>query len=171
MVIQKGDVFECIKDVVMEDNDEIAYEKGKQYRSDQDDCITNESGDINHYWNNVDYTKDHFRKINPNDKYCQKEGIKETEGKLNYELDFEFITQMAERMSANKGKYKPYNWKKQHNIEDLKQALFRHVIEVMNGNYDDDDVERAHFASISLNSMMINYQLKTYKNGKDMSDI
>ena len=38
MVIKKGDYFECIK--------------GKQYRSDQDDCITNESGDINHYWNN-----------------------------------------------------------------------------------------------------------------------
>ena len=30
---------------------------------------------------------------------------KETEGKLFYELDFEFITQMAERMASNKGKY------------------------------------------------------------------
>ena len=36
---------------------------------------------------------------------------KETEGKLHYELDFEFITQMAERMASNKkeGKYSMYN--------------------------------------------------------------
>ena len=44
---------------------------------------------------------------------------KETEGKLFYELDFEFITQMAERMASNKGKYEPYNWQKLDNIEDI----------------------------------------------------
>ena len=71
---------------------------------------------------------------------------KETVGKLFYELDFEFITQMAERMASNKGKYEPYNWQKLDNIDDLKQSLFRHVLEVMNGNYQDDNREigRAH---------------------------
>ena len=34
---------------------------------------------------------------------------KEKEGKLFYELDWDFITQMAERMASNKGKYEPYN--------------------------------------------------------------
>ena len=29
------------------------------------------------------------------------EGTKESDGKLNYELDFEFIAQMAEKMSLN----------------------------------------------------------------------
>ena len=88
------------------------------------------------------------------------QGVKETEGKLNYELDWEFIEQMAERMSQNKGKYKPYNWKRPMEIEKLKQSLFRHVIEVMKGNYSDDGREFGHFESIALNSMMINYQLK-----------
>ena len=87
-------------------------------------------------------------------------GKKETEGKLNYELDWEFIEQMAERMSQNKGKYKPYNWKRPMEIEKLKQSLFRHVVEVMKGNYSDDGREFGHFESIALNSMMINYQLK-----------
>jgi hypothetical protein len=88
------------------------------------------------------------------------EGVKETEGKLNYELDWEFIQQLAERMSHNKGKYEPYNWTKPMDVEKLKQSLFRHVIEVMKGNYSDDGREFGHWESIALNSMMINYQLK-----------
>ena len=163
MVIKEGDYFECIKDVIMEADGEIAYIKGKQYQSVQDDCITNELGGINHYWNNVTYTEDHFKKINPNDK-CQKEGIKETEGKLNYELDFEFIQSIAERMSKNKDKYPPYNWKKPLDPESLKQALFRHVVEIMKGNYQDDGRDYGHFESIALNAMMIVYQLKNNKN-------
>ena len=85
---------------------------------------------------------------------------KETEGKLFYELDFEFITQMAERMASNKGKYEPYNWQKLDNIDDLKQSLFRHVLEVMNGNYKDDNREFGHLEAVAINAMFINYQLK-----------
>lgn len=91
------------------------------------------------------------------------EGIKETEGKLNYELDWDFIQQIAERMSQNKGKYEPYNWTKPMDVEKLKQSLFRHVIEVMKGNYLDDGREFGHLESIALNAMMINYQLKNNK--------
>ena len=85
---------------------------------------------------------------------------KETEGKLHYELDFEFITQMAERMASNKGKYEPYNWQKLDNIADLKQSLFRHVLEIMNGNYKDDNREFGHLEAVAINAMFINYQLK-----------
>ena len=91
------------------------------------------------------------------------EGVKETEGKLNYELDWEFIQQLAERMNQNKGKYEPYNWTKPMDVEKLKQSLFRHVIEVMKGNYLDDGREFGHLESIALNAMMINYQLKNNK--------
>ena len=88
---------------------------------------------------------------------------KETEGKLHYELDFEFITQMAERMASNKGKYEPYNWQKLDNIADLKQSLFRHVLEIMNGNYKDDNREFGHLEAVAINAMFINYQLKRNK--------
>lgn len=89
-----------------------------------------------------------------------KIGAKESEGKLNYELDWEFIQQMAERMSQNKGKYEPYNWKKPMEVDKLKQSLFRHVIEVMKGNYSDDGNTFGHVLSIALNAMMIKYQLE-----------
>lgn len=88
------------------------------------------------------------------------QGVKESEGKLNYELDWSFIQQMAERMSQNKGKYEPYNWKLHMEVEKLKQSLLRHVVEVMKGNYSDDGRDFGHFESIALNAMMINYQLK-----------
>lgn len=83
------------------------------------------------------------------------EGRKESEGKLFYELDFEFITQMAERISQNKSKYEKWNWKKPIDVESLKQALFRHVLAVMNG-----DVSEDHLGAVAINAMMINYQQK-----------
>ena len=93
-------------------------------------------------------------------KEKKETAYKETEGKLFYELDFEFIKQMAERMASNKGKYEPYNWQKLDNIADLKQSLFRHVLEVMNGNYKDDNREFGHLEAVAINAMFINYQLK-----------
>ena len=105
-----------------------------------------------------------FEKIKAQNNMELKEetetAYKETEGKLHYELDFEFIKQMAERMASNKGKYEPYNWQKLDNIEDLKQSLFRHVLEVMNGNYKDDNRAKGHLEAVAINAMFINYQLK-----------
>ena len=104
-----------------------------------------------------------FEKIKAQNNMELKEetetAYKETEGKLFYELDFEFITQMAERMASNKGKYEPYNWQKLDNIEDLKQSLFRHVLEIMNGNYEDDNRVKGHLEAVAINAMFINYQL------------
>lgn len=63
--ILKGDVFECIEDVVMYDCDEVAYIKGKTYYSEFDECITDEQHDDKHYWTNSngDYWRDYFRRI------------------------------------------------------------------------------------------------------------
>jgi len=90
-------------------------------------------------------------------------GFKEESKKTNYELDFEFIQQLAERMNENKFKYQPYNWKKPIEIEKLKQSLFRHVVEIMKGNFKDEDRDFGHLEAIALNSMFINYQLKNIK--------
>ena len=111
------------------------------------------------------HTFPHFPKRGKTIKYEPKkeDGVKETEGKLNYEIDWQFIQQLAERMSQNKGKYEPYNWTKPMDVEKLKQSLFRHVIEVMKGNYSDDGREFGHLESIALNAMMINHQLKNNK--------
>lgn len=102
----------------------------------------------------------------PNNNKAEKEmidylqGVKESDGKLNYELDWGFIQQMAERMSQNKGKYPPYNWMLPMDVEKLKQSLFRHVIEIMKGSYSDDGREFGHLESVALNALMINFQLK-----------
>lgn len=89
---------------------------------------------------------------------------KETEGKLFYELDFNFIKQMAERMQENKenSKYDLWNWKKSmthKGIEELKHALLRHVLSVMENNFEDDGRDFGHLEAIANNAMMINYQM------------
>ena len=83
-----------------------------------------------------------------------------TEGKLNYELDWEILTLLAERMQKGKEKYKPYSWKNPTNIEDLKQALFRHTLEILKGNYEDDGQEYGHLGAILANCMILHYQIK-----------
>jgi len=90
-------------------------------------------------------------------------GIKENQGRLSYELDWEFIEAMAARMSKNKGKYPPYNWKKFIKLDRLKQSLIRHVVEIMKGNYNDDEDELGHIIAVSCNAQMLFYQLNNYK--------
>ena len=90
-------------------------------------------------------------------------GKKEKEGKLFYEFDWEFIEEIAIRMQDNKGdKYPRYNWKKPIEIDDLKQAINRHHVEVMKGNYADGNNPLGHVVSYACNSMMLYYQLKNY---------
>lgn len=47
--IRKGDMFECIEDVIMDDG-EISYVKGKVYASEVDSCITDDQHYKNHNW-------------------------------------------------------------------------------------------------------------------------
>jgi hypothetical protein len=88
-------------------------------------------------------------------------GYKETKDKLIYDIDFDYITGMAERMQMNRGKYAVGNWKKSLDVEGLKQALFRHVIEIMKGNYSDEQIN-GHLYAIGCNAFMIIQQLKTH---------
>ena len=149
MELKKGDKIICITNVYKD------FTIGKEY-----EIFNIDLGDIsvkNDYGVSIILSSLH------NDFKLKEEtetAYKETEGKLHYELDFEFITQMAERMASNKGKYEPYNWQKLDNIADLKQSLFRHVLEVMNGNYKDDNREFGHLEAVAINAMFINYQLK-----------
>lgn len=98
------------------------------------------------------------------DQILEKEepkAYKETDGKLYYEFDWEFIEAMAKRMQNNKkGKYELYNWKKPMEPDNIKQAINRHHIEVMKGNYDDGDVFLDHIVAYATNSMILWHQLK-----------
>ena len=147
--IKVGDKIVCITNVYKD------FTKGKEY-----EIFNIDLGDIsvkNDYGVSITFLSFHK---NFKLKEEKETAYKETEGKLHYELDFEFITQMAERMASNKGKYEPYNWQKLDNIDDLKQSLFRHVLEIMNGNYEDDNREFGHLEAVAINAMFINYQLK-----------
>lgn len=88
------------------------------------------------------------------------EGIKESNDKLIYELDWEFIQSMAERMQKNKSKYPRDNWKKPIDVTSLKDAFTRHFMSVIQNEYEDEGAEYGHLVAIALNAMMIWYQLK-----------
>ena len=91
----------------------------------------------------------------------QEVGKKEKTGKLHYELSWEFIEEMAKRMANNKSdKYPLYNWKKKINVQDLKDAINRHHVEVMKGNYKDGDEIFGHIVQYACNSMMLWEQLR-----------
>lgn len=98
-----------------------------------------------------------------------KEGIKENEGKLFYEIDFRFIEAMALRMANNKNnKYPPFNWKNRIDKQELIQAINRHHVEVMDGIFRDGEEEFGHVVAYACNAMMLWYQLKHHKDGSIM---
>lgn len=87
-------------------------------------------------------------------------GTKETKGKLPYELDFQFIDEMAKRMAANKHKYGPYNWRKPMDDPDqIKHAMMRHLSSIMQGEYEDDGHAYGHITAIACNAMILRAQL------------
>ena len=68
MIIKKGDKFECIKDVIMDNNPkDIAYTSGKIYISELDECITDDQNKVNHYWSNEE-SEQYFIKLPKNKK-------------------------------------------------------------------------------------------------------
>lgn len=60
--IKKGDIFQCIKDVVMADG-VIDYKKGSFYTSDCDGCITDEQHTKGRYWDVDDNPSEYFIKV------------------------------------------------------------------------------------------------------------
>jgi hypothetical protein len=68
MIIKKGDKFECIKDVIMDNNPkDIAYTSGKIYISELDGYITDDQNKVNHYWSNEE-SEQYFIKLPKNKK-------------------------------------------------------------------------------------------------------
>lgn len=63
MIIKKGDKFECIKDVIMDNNPkDIAYTSGKIYISELDGYITDDQNKVDHYWSNEE-SEQYFIKL------------------------------------------------------------------------------------------------------------
>ena len=48
--MRKGEKYKCIKTVVMDGSNKIAYLEGKTYPCEVTGCLTNEEGDTEHYW-------------------------------------------------------------------------------------------------------------------------
>lgn len=57
-----GDELQCVKDVVMEEDDIIAYYAGRIYKVEQEGCITDEQGLKQHYWFIDDSDEENWRK-------------------------------------------------------------------------------------------------------------
>ena len=164
-MVKENETWLCTNTVYMQGSKDIAFKEGNYYTGIGDWRFLDERGQSHTV--SSDFLNKHFHKVLAGTKLVDTTvgtmGVKETTGKLNYELDFGFITQIAQRMSKNKDKYPPYNWQKLHDIEELKQALFRHVLAVMEGTYEDDGREFGHLEAIALNAMFLNYHAKKDK--------
>ena len=72
MEIKKGDKFLCIKDVKMWHTEEVTYNQGNVYNSEQDGCITNNKGDTNHVWAGVETVRHFFKPLKDVDRMYTK---------------------------------------------------------------------------------------------------
>jgi hypothetical protein len=89
---------------------------------------------------------------------------KQTEGKLFWEMNWDYLQGVAKRMQANKGdKYEKFAWKKGVDVNELNQAILRHTVEIMKGNTI-DDTEYGHYEALCCNAMLAVHELKRLKN-------
>jgi hypothetical protein len=57
--IKKGEMYRCLKDFVMDDGS-ISYYKGRLYKSEKDDCLTDEQGFVEHWITDIDHSDDEY---------------------------------------------------------------------------------------------------------------
>lgn len=97
-------------------------------------------------------------------KQLINKGTKDSINKQHVEFNWEFLNEIMSRLGKNKiengGKYEFENWKKEMDVRALKDALFRHVLQIMNDNYEDEGEEYGHLCAVALNAMFIFTQLK-----------
>lgn len=86
-MIKKGDAFVCINTVIMDENpNDIAYDKGRIYHSEEDGCITDNNHIVKHEWGDdfcEDFVKLEDREIVHNEnviKYVLRSGRKAEQG-------------------------------------------------------------------------------------------
>lgn len=97
-------------------------------------------------------------------KECNQKPTKQTEGKLFWEMNWDYLQGVAKRMQANKGdKYEKFAWKKGVNVDEINQAILRHTVEIMKGNTI-DDTEYGHYEALCCNAMLAVHELKRLKN-------
>ena len=58
--LKVGNYYRCIKDVVMKPSGSVAYIKDKFYKCENPDALTDELGDTNHYWYDVEEFDKYF---------------------------------------------------------------------------------------------------------------
>lgn len=97
------------------------------------------------------------------DAPVNNQGIKFDQDKLSWEVDFEFLEEIAKRMEVS-SKYPPYNWHKPLEPNKILTAGFRHYTQLMKGDLEDDGQEFGHIFAVVTNLMMYYYQIKTYRN-------
>ena len=127
--IKKGSIWLCIKDVVMDTNI-LEYKKGNTYHSEQDDCITDESGCIHHSWKNINYLDKYFIKATNNSKVEHPSHYTWLKDKCGIEviditrhMDFDLGNAIKYILRAGHKSEKGYS-NKAKTIEDLKKAIF-----------------------------------------------
>lgn len=64
-MIKKGNLYMCIRTVHMNPSNDIAYKAGYIYKSEKDRCITDESGNKSHIWEEPNI---YFRQVSKDSK-------------------------------------------------------------------------------------------------------
>jgi len=92
------------------------------------------------------------------------QGYKETANKVDYsEINLGILDLMAERFSANKGKYEKRNSKKPLDKQQILWALFRHVKKMVQPIEGDEENFKDHLAAVLTNCSILLDQLEIEK--------
>ena len=94
-----GEWWICIKDVSMEDSLEIVYNQGRLYQCESTDCITDNLGDVYHYWTSDTYRFRYFRKATK-EEIIERFIAKSDTKKDLYSMIHEAVDSMESRLES-----------------------------------------------------------------------
>lgn len=114
--------------------------------------------------NSAEKNKTEENLVFPKDSEIHKEGIKESNGKIDYsEIDWDIVDLMAKRFNNNKHKYPQGNMLKPIEEKELLFAGYRHLRKMLQPIDNDSESFLEHLIAVMCNMQML-YQQKKLKN-------
>ena len=91
----------------------------------------------------------------------KEQALRFNEGKPKWHLvHMKSLTPLVRVLEFGADKYGAFNWQKDTKREVILDSMFRHVIELMDGNEMDEESKQHHIGHILANAMFYNYQFE-----------
>ena len=91
----------------------------------------------------------------------KEQALRYNEGKLRWSLvDFKSLEDMVKVLEMGAIKYSEDNWKKGLPTKEILDSTMRHLVSLMNGEFNDKESSLPHIGHLQANLMFLSYMMR-----------